>query len=112
MRIGCGINGLLIALGGGGIWGERRPAAAGTRPRTFTWSQTKGADLMWVPMPFEKSLRLAYSRTCYGTGYYIYHQFVPGTKLSREIRAWDGKTPPDGDVLELIGRSGSDISPG
>jgi len=86
------------------------PAAPLPTPLTFTWSQTKGADLMWVPMPFEKSLRLAYSRTCYGTGYYIYHQFVPGTKLSQPIRAWDGKRPPDGDVLELINKSGSDLA--
>ena len=86
------------------------PAEPLPTPLTFTWSQTKGADLMWVPMPFEKSLRLAYSRTCYGTGYYIYHQFVPGTRLSREIRAWDGKTPPDQDVLELINKSGSDLA--
>src|SRR5262249_42598504 len=76
-----------------------------------TWSTTKGADLMWVPMPFEKSLQLAYSRTCYGTGYYIYHQFVGGAPLSQPIRAWDGKTPPDQDVLDLINRSGSDIAP-
>ncbi|HEV8291310.1 MAG TPA: DUF2961 domain-containing protein, partial [Tepidisphaeraceae bacterium] len=87
------------------------PAGPLPTPLTFTWSQTKGADLMWVPMPFEKSLRLAYSRTCYGTGYYIYHQFVGGMKLSRPIVAWDGKTPPDGDVLELINKSGSDLTP-
>src|SRR6266568_4525905 len=86
------------------------PAPPLPTPLTFTWSQTKGADLMWVPMGFEKSLRLAYSRTCYGTGYYIYHQFVPGAKLSRPIVAWDGKTPPDGDVLELIKKSGSDLA--
>ena len=71
-------------------------------PLTWTWSVTKGADLMWVPIPFEKSFQMAYSRTHYGTGYYIYHQFVPGTKLSQPIKAWDAKTPPDKDVLELI----------
>jgi len=86
------------------------PAPPLPAPLTFTWSQTRGADLMWVPMGFEKSLRLAYSRTCYGTGYYIYHQFVPGAKLSRPIVAWDGRTPPDGDVLELIKKSGSDLA--
>ncbi|HEV8379463.1 MAG TPA: DUF2961 domain-containing protein, partial [Tepidisphaeraceae bacterium] len=86
------------------------PAEPLPTPLTFTWSQTKGADLMWVPMPFEKSLRLAYSRTCYGTGYYIFHQFVGGAKLSRPIAAWDGKTPPDRDVLELINKSGSDLA--
>lgn len=29
---------------------------------TWTWSVTKGADLSWVPVPFEKSFQLAYSR--------------------------------------------------
>lgn len=62
-------------------------------------------------MPFEKSLRLAYSRTHYGTGYYIYHQFVPGTKLSRRIRSWREDAAPDHEVLELIARAGSDLVP-
>ncbi len=80
-------------------------------PLTWTWSRTKGADLMWVPLPFEKSFRMAYSRTCYGTGYYIYHHYVRGAKLSQPIVSWDGKTPPDKDVLELIAKSGTDIAP-
>lgn len=80
-------------------------------PLTWTWSLTKGADLMWVPIAFEKSFRMAYSRTHYGTGYYIYHQFVEGTKLSQPLRSWDGKTPPADDVLELISRSGTDLLP-
>jgi len=42
---------------------------------------------MWVPIPFEKSFRMAYTRTRYGTGYYIYHQVLPGAKLSQPIRA-------------------------
>ena len=87
------------------------PEAPFPTPLTFTWAQTKGADLMWVPVGFEKSFRMAYSRTFYGTGYYIYHQFVKGTKLSRPIAAWDGKTPPDSDVLDLINRAGSDLAP-
>ena len=80
-------------------------------PLTWTWSTTKGADLMWVPLPFEKSFRMAYSRTFYGTGYYIYHQYMPGASLSQPIRAWDGKTPPDPAVLDLLRRSGTDIAP-
>ncbi len=55
---------------------------------------------------------MAYSRTHYGTGYYIYQQFIPGTVLSQPIKAWDGKTPPDKDILELINRAGSDLAPG
>src|SRR4029453_9876728 len=80
-------------------------------PLTWTWDLTKGADLMWVPIPFERSFRMAYSRTRYGTGYYIYHQYVGGANLSRPIRAWDGKTPPDERVLQLINRAGTDLVP-
>ncbi len=87
------------------------PLAALPSPFTYTWSTTKGADLLWVPIPFERSFRMSYERTCYGTGYYIYHQFAVGTPLSQPIRAWDGKTPPDKDVVELINRAGSDIAP-
>jgi hypothetical protein len=87
------------------------PATAFPPPLAVTWSATKGADLTWVPIPFEQSFQMGYSRTHYGTGYYIYHQFVPGAKLSQPIRAWDGQTPPDPAVLELIGRAGSDLAP-
>ncbi len=80
-------------------------------PLALTWSATKGADLSWVPIPFEKSFRMGYSRTHYGTGYYIYDQFVRGAKLSQPLQAWDGKTPPDGDVLNLLNRAGTDIAP-
>ncbi len=81
------------------------------QPLAWTWDTTKGADLMWVPIAFERSFRMAYSRTHYGTGYYIYHQYVGGTNLSRPIRSWDGKTPPDPAVLTLINRAGSDLIP-
>lgn len=80
-------------------------------PLAVTWAQTKGADLSWVPIAFEKSFRMAYSRTFYGTGYYIYQQFVPGARLSQPIRSWDGATPPDPDVPQLVARAGSDIAP-
>ena len=87
------------------------PANLFPEPLAWTWSATKGADLSWVPMPFDASFRLGYSRTHYGTGYYIYDQFVRGTKLSQPLRAWDGQTPPDQDVLDLLNRSGTDIAP-
>ena len=80
-------------------------------PLTWTWATTKGADLMWVPLPFEKSFRMAYSRTRYGTGYYIFHQYVPGAPLSRPIKSWDGQSPPDKDVLDLVARAGTDLVP-
>ncbi len=82
------------------------------QPLTFTWATTKGADLNWVPMGFEKSLRIAYSRTRYGTGYYIYHIYMPKiTWITQPIKSWDGKTPPPNDVIELLGKAGSDLSP-
>jgi Protein of unknown function (DUF2961) len=80
-------------------------------PLTWTWSVTQSADLTWLPIPFEKSFRMMYSRTHYGTGYYIYHQFVPGTKLSRPIRAWNENSTPGKDVLDLISRAGTDLVP-
>src|SRR5215212_1261886 len=87
------------------------PKQACPRPLAWTWADTKGADLSWVPVPFERSFRMAYSRTRYGTGYYIFHRFVPGARLSQLIRAWDLKSAPDADVVELIGRAGTDIAP-
>ncbi len=86
------------------------PSDAFPNPLTWTWSLTKGADLMWVPIPFEKSFQMAYSRTHYGTGYYIYQQFVRGAKLSQPIRSWSEQAP-DKDVIELINRAGSDLVP-
>jgi hypothetical protein len=87
------------------------PAAALPPPLTFTWSTTMGADLTWVPVPFEKSFRMAYSRTHYGTGYYIYDKYVGGSALSQPIAAWNASTPPGADVLALVGRAGMDIAP-
>ncbi len=87
------------------------PSDAFPSPLAFTWADTKGADLSWVPIPFENSFRMAYSRTHYGTGYYIYQQYVPGAKLSQPIRSWDENTPPPKDVLDLLARSGNDLLP-
>ncbi|HXS67979.1 MAG TPA: DUF2961 domain-containing protein [Candidatus Polarisedimenticolia bacterium] len=86
------------------------PSAPFPEPLAFTWSATKGADLNWVPISFEKSFCMGYSRTHYGTGYYIYHQFVEGIPLSQPIKAWDGKMPAT-DVLDLINRAGTDLAP-
>jgi len=81
------------------------------KPLAFTWETTKGADLIWVPIEFEKSLRIAYGHTHYGTGYFIFHQFVPGITLSHPLHAWDGATPPAQDVLDLLNRAGTDPLP-
>lgn len=80
-------------------------------PLAWTWSTTRGADLMWVPIPFERSFRMMYGRTFYGTGYYIYHHVDPGAPLSQPLTAWDGRTPPGRDVLDLLARAGGDLVP-
>ncbi|MGH9470771.1 MAG: DUF2961 domain-containing protein, partial [Terriglobia bacterium] len=85
------------------------PARLFPKPLAWTWSTTKGADLTWVPIPFEHSFRMAYERTHYGTGYYIYHHYVGGAPLSQPIRSWNTDAVPGKDVLDLISRSGSDL---
>src|ERR1700734_2934834 len=87
------------------------PLAPFPSPLNETWATTRGADLVWSPISFEHSFQMAYSRTHYGTGYYIYDQFVPGTRLSRPIQSWNENVVPDQDVLDLIAKSGTDISP-
>src|SRR5262245_7417656 len=87
------------------------PQKAFPNPLTWTWSLTQGADLMWVPIPFEKSFRMAYSRTHYGTGYYIYHQYVPDARFSHPLRSWKESSPLDADILALISRAGTDLVP-
>ncbi|TAM84165.1 MAG: DUF2961 domain-containing protein [Acidobacteria bacterium] len=78
-------------------------------PLVLTWSISKGSDLTWVPIPFEHSFRMAYERTHYGTGYYIYHRYVSGARLSQPIHSWNLDSTPGKDVLDLIARSGSDL---
>ncbi|MCW3097545.1 MAG: hypothetical protein JWL77_3163 [Chthonomonadaceae bacterium] len=88
------------------------PAAAFPNPLAWTWADTKGADLSWVPIGFTNSFQMAYSRTHYGTGYYIYQQFMPGARLSQPLHAW--KQDPisaSSDVLALLRRAGTDIAP-
>lgn len=85
------------------------PARLFPVPLAPTWSQTKGSDLSWVPIPFERSFRMAYERTHYGTGYYIYHNYVEGAELSQAIHSWSPDDVPAPDVLELISQSGSDL---
>lgn len=85
------------------------PERAFPNPLAWTWSDTKGADLSWVPIAFDESFRMAYSRTRYGTGYYIYHQFAPGARLSRSLRPWNTSVAPSRNVLRLIEKSGSPL---
>jgi len=87
------------------------PSATFPQPLNWTWGTTKGADLVWTPIPFTESMRLAYSRTRYGTGYYIYHLFANEDQLSRPIKTWDINKAPDQDVIDLISKAGTDIAP-
>jgi hypothetical protein len=77
---------------------------------TWTWSITRGADLSWVPIPFERSLTLDYGRARYGTGYFILWKVMPGAHLSRPVATWDHSAPPRA-VTDLLARSGTDIAP-
>jgi hypothetical protein len=81
------------------------------KPLAWAWPVTQGADLSWVPIPFERSFRMAYERTHYGTGYYIFHRYVKGMPLSQPLQSWNTQTPPDQEVLDLISRAGSDLVP-
>jgi hypothetical protein len=87
------------------------PAKPFPQPLAWTWSTTKGADLVWTPLPFEKSFQLAYSRTRYGTGYYIYQLYANEDQLSRPIHTWNPDRAPDQQVVDLLSRSGTDIAP-
>lgn len=87
------------------------PSATFPQPLNWTWGTTRGADLVWTPLPFEKSVRLAYSRTRYGTGYYIWHQYANEDQLTQPIRSWEINKSPDSDVIELLSKSGTDIAP-
>lgn len=80
-------------------------------PLAWTWKTTKGADLIWTPMPFEKSFQLAYSKTAFGTGYYIYHQYANDDQLSRPITSWDMNEAAEPEVITLLQQAGTDIAP-
>lgn len=82
------------------------PAELFPEPLAWTWSDTKGADLSWMPIPFERSFRMAYGRTHYGTGYYIYDLYDRSARLSQTIRSWDAQTPPDLSAADCLRRAG------
>jgi hypothetical protein len=87
------------------------PQSPFPEPLAWTWGTTKGANLIWTPMSFQDSLRIAYSRTCYGTGYYIYHLYANPEKLSRPLTTFNLTQEPDRDVIDLINKAGTDIAP-
>lgn len=79
---------------------------------TYTWSTTRGADLSWVSIPFLRSMTLAYGRTRYGTGYYIYHRFPErAPNLPEPLISWTDRAQPPEAVTALLARAGQDIAP-
>jgi hypothetical protein len=80
-------------------------------PLAVTWAETKGADLSWVPMAFTNSLRMDFTRTHYGTGYFIYQLFADDTPLSQPLTSWDAQTAPDQGVLDLFSSGMKDLFP-
>ncbi|MCA8948035.1 MAG: DUF2961 domain-containing protein [Planctomycetes bacterium] len=87
------------------------PRAAFPAPLTATYAETKGADLSWIPIGFGQRFRMAYSRTYYGTGYYIYHRYLPGAVLSQPLVPWQPEQTPPAAVLALLRAAGTDIAP-
>jgi hypothetical protein len=75
-----------------------------------TSTTTRGADLSWVRIPFEKSLEIAYGRSHYGTGYFIV-QLAPQDEMAAPLAHWDGATRPPQQVIDLFERAGTDIAP-
>jgi Protein of unknown function (DUF2961) len=89
-----------------------QPATLFPQGLNYTWSATKGADLSWTPISFEKSLRIAYGRAHYGTGYFILWKALPGLDwLSQPIESWGATSTVPNAVLDLVGRSGTNIAP-
>jgi hypothetical protein len=87
------------------------PADVFSQPVSWTWSDTQGADLIGVPMPFVRSLSIAYERTHYGTGYFIYQLFpFADADTSTPLASW-APEPPPADVKALLGQAGEDIAP-
>jgi hypothetical protein len=87
------------------------PRDALAKPLTLNYPETRGGNFIWVPIPFGDRFRMGYERTYYGTGYYIFHRYLADARLSSPLVPWDGRTPPDPAVLELLGQAGSDIAP-
>jgi hypothetical protein len=87
------------------------PQTAFPSPLAVTWSLTQGADLSWVPVSFQNTLTLAYGRTHYGTGYFIYQLYPEGAaNLSRPLSTF-ALQAPDPEIGKLLSRAGEDIAP-
>jgi hypothetical protein len=87
------------------------PEAAFPAPLALTWSVTNGADLSWVPIPFQRSLTIAYGHTFYGTGYFIYQLFPDGAENASRAPSSFSLEPPDPIIAKLLSSAGEDQSP-
>jgi hypothetical protein len=76
-------------------------------PLGIKWNESKGADLMWRPFSFTSSLRIAYSKTHYGTGYFIIQRVFPGAATSVTMPSRDIPRA----VTSVFDRAGFDQSP-
>ena len=88
-------------------------APDGVFPNPLAWTSgsTQGADVIGVPMMFERSLEVDYEHTIYGTGYFIYQTFPREPhNVSQPLATWAAGPPPQ-DVVELVSRAGQDLSP-
>lgn len=80
-------------------------------PLAWSYATTQGADVIGVPIPFQRSLEVDYENMVYGTGYFIDQQFPQGARnLSQPVTSWKPEPPPQ-DVLDLVARAGQDLSP-
>jgi hypothetical protein len=74
-------------------------------PLAWTSSITHGADVIGVPIEFERSLEIDYEHTIYGTGYFIVQLFPRGARnVSRPIATWSPGPPPR-DVVDLVSKA-------
>jgi hypothetical protein len=87
------------------------PVDAFPEPLALTWSVTRGADLSWVPVPFQRSLKIAYEHTHYGTGYFIYQLFPDGAENASRPPSTFALAPPDPVIANLLSSAGQDQSP-
>ncbi len=88
------------------------PAAALPSPLAFASTASRGGDLVWLPMAFNRTLSVGFGRTHRAAGDFIYHRFpAVSDSTSPPLRTWDGASPPDPEVLSLLRRAGDDIAP-
>ena len=80
-------------------------------PLAWTWSATKGADLTWVPIRSSAPSAWPTRAPTTAPATTSTTSSCRGAQLSRPIRAWDGKTPPDARRARLIARAGNDLAP-